>query len=164
MTASRKQCRLGQSCQIATLADALYHQAHHGAKPLPTIADEIGVRPGYLSDAANADREDVQFQARLIVPLCRATDDLTLLRFMASQLGCVLVNLPAVANSDCDISKRFIKLAKELGDVGGEIDRALAGDDDISNDEFLRIDGQLSELTEATAQLRHVLLKKAGRA
>lgn len=165
MIHGRKSCRSGSPCEPRTLGEALYCMVHHSDATLPEIAEGIGKRAGYLSDAANPDCDTVQFQAVCLVPAMRVANNLSPLRLMARQLGAVLVQLPDVADSgDADIRRRFMAAAKELGDVSAEIERALSGDDAIDGPEFERIDKQLSEFMEAGAQLRHALLKKAGKA
>lgn len=157
MIASRKLCRSGQPCEPRTLVEAIYCLVHHSDLSLPEIAEAIGKRPGYLSDAANPDLETVNFQAACLVPAMRATHNLIPLQFMARVLGCVVIQLPPASTDSADVRQRFMGVVKELGDVSAEIERALAGDNQIDEAEFTRIDMQLSELLEAGAQLRHAL-------
>lgn len=157
MIQGRKSCRSGRSCEPRTLVEAIYCLVHHSDLSLPEIAEAIGKRPGYLSDAANPDLETVNFQAACLVPAMRATANLIPLQFMARQLGCVVIALPPAAEDAADIRQRFMGVVKELGDVSAEIERALSGDQQIDDAEFTRIDMQLSELLQAGAQLRHAL-------
>ncbi len=157
MTGSRKTCRQGDRCEPQTLVEALYCACHHSDLPLTSIAEIIGQRQGYLSDAVNPDRDEVQFQARLIAPLIRATDNYAPLQFLARQVGAVIVRLPAGDAGSVDLRQRFMKAASELGDVSREVERALSGDNEIDTDEFLRIDRELSETVEAVEQMRSAL-------
>jgi hypothetical protein len=68
MTRGRRDCRHGQPCDVRTLAEAIYCAVHHSDLDARAVAERLGVRYTYLMDAANPDREEVQFQARLIVP------------------------------------------------------------------------------------------------
>jgi len=163
MIQGRKSCRSVRHCEPRTLAESLYCLCHHSDATLAEIAEAIGKRPGYLSDAANPDLETVAFQATSLVPAMRAARNISPLRLMARQMGAVLVLLP---DSDCagDVRQKFMAATKELGDVAAEIDRALMSDDQIDAAEFDRIDRELSEAVEAFSQLRHVIAKKAGKA
>jgi hypothetical protein len=164
MIQGRKSCRSGQPCEPRTLAESLYCLAHHSSVGLAEIAEAIGKRAGYLSDAANPDCETVAFQAVALVPAMRAANNNMPLKFMARQMGAVLVQLP---DGDCDASDiraRFMATAKELGEVATEIERALSGDDVIDAFEFARIDRELADVVEAVAQMRHAIAKKAGQA
>jgi hypothetical protein len=124
---------------------------------LKVIAEAIGKRPGYLSDAANPDLDTVAFQAASLVPAMHAAHNYEPLRFMARQCGFVLVHIPDDTGTDSDIRKRFMATAKELGDVATEIERALSGDNEIDATESLRIDRELSQVVEAVEQMRHAI-------
>ncbi len=154
MTQGRKSCRSGHPCEVRTLGESLYCLVHHSDMTLPEIAEAIGKRPGYLSDAANPDSESVSFQASCLVPAMRVTKNLSPLRLMARQLGAIVVSLPEGDSDAGDIRQRFMKAAKELGDVSSEVERALSGDDEIDQQEFARIDRELSETVEAIEQMR----------
>lgn len=164
MTHSRKDCRNGQRCEPQTLQESLYCLLHHSRITLPAIAEAIGKRPGYLSDAANPDCETVHFQAGSLVPAMLAADNFVPLEFLARQCNAVVVFLPKTDVDSDDLRRGFMATAKELGDVASEIDRALTGDDAIDADEFTRIDRQIAEFIAAGAALRQALLKKAGKA
>ena len=94
MTNGRKQCRTGDRCQPRSLAEVIYHLVHHSAIDARAIAEQLGVRYGYLLDAANPDREDLRLQARHVVSLTQITRDTSLLDFMEHQLGRVAVRVP----------------------------------------------------------------------
>jgi hypothetical protein len=160
---SRKQCAAGR-CHAETLPELIYCQLNHGSKPPKAVADELGVRPGYLADAGNPDREEVQFQARLIVPFCRATGSTAVLEFMAAQMSCVLVRVPMASVSDDEIRARYMRAAKEMGDIASAVDAALLTDNDIDEAEFHRIDRELNEAMAAIAEMRQAVLRKAGKA
>lgn len=161
MINGRKDCRSGRACEPKTLQESIYCMVHHSDLSLPQIAEAIGKRPGYLQDAANPDCETVAFQVTALVPAMRAADNYMPLRYMAGQVGAVIVMLPNDGQGS-DIRKGFMATAKELGDVAAEIDRALAADDHIDSDEFQRIDRQIAEHIEAAAQLRIAVARKAG--
>ena len=148
-----KDCRAGLGCVPGTFGEALACQVQHNQKKVAAIAEEIGVQYGYLCHAVNPDDHTIQFQARAIVPLCRATGSVGVLRFMAAQLNHLLVPLPTVGADDSSIYQKFLAIAKELGDVSVEIDRGFKGDNHLDGDERTRIAVQLSELLTAGASL-----------
>ncbi len=161
MIQGRKSCRNGKACEPRTMAEAIYCLVHHSDATLAEIAEAIGKQAGYLANAANPDCDTHKFQAESLVPAMRAARNLTPLRLMARQLGAVVVLLPDVdADSDCGISRRFMAIVKEVGDVSSEIDRALTGGDAIDAGERERINRQLSELVEAAAALQLSLNQK----
>lgn len=160
MVTSPKRCLSGHSCEPETLAEALYCLCHHSRIPLKQIAEAIGKRAGYLADAANPDLDTVAFQAVALVPAMRAAQNFVPLQFQARQCGFVLVRLPDGGSDVGDIRQRFMKAVKELGDVSNEVERALTGDDEIDQAEYLRIDRELSEASEALEQMRAAVSAK----
>lgn len=78
----------------ASLEDALYHVVHESGEMTPKqLASAIGVRHAYLLDAANQFRDETQFQARLIVPLTKASGNDALIRFLSFACGGAFVRL-----------------------------------------------------------------------
>lgn len=164
MIRSGKDCRAGLGCDRDTLAATIHCQAsHHPEKKMEVIADEMCVSKSYLANAANPDIDTHQFQARLIVPLCRATKDMGVLRLMARQLDHLLVPMPTASISETDIHQRFMTCVNEVGDVSSEMQRSLSDDHTISDDEERRIHQQIDELQTATAALREAITAKAAR-
>src|SRR5688500_2465061 len=76
-----------------SLGDAIQAVVLHSDVPAKALADAIGVRYGYLLDAANPDRDDTQFQARLIAPLTRASRNAAIVQRIAQDCGGVFVPL-----------------------------------------------------------------------
>ena len=139
MTSGRRACRNGETCQPRTFGEALYHQVHHSVQDARTLAESVGVRAGYLLDAANPDRDEVQFQARLLVPLMRATDDTTLLEWMAAQVGCLVVRAAAV-DAVSDPSQELLEIIDRIGALAAaERDAMADGVRDPQEIERLRI-------------------------
>lgn len=95
-----------------SLDDALYACVYASGKPPKALADDIGVRCGYLTEAANRDREDTQFQARLIVPLTKATGNDAIVRYLAHAVGGVFVRVPA----DMQADEHTARSLKEFGE------------------------------------------------
>lgn len=149
MTSSRRACRQGGPCEPRNLAEAIYCAAHHSGLEIETVAERLGVRRAYLYDATNPDREDTQFQARLLVPLMAVTGNLTPLRFLAREFDVALIELPARgATSNDDIRQSFMRVVKELGEDSAAIERVLA-DGIVSADEAKRVKRELAETIEA---------------
>lgn len=125
MNASKKSCTKGDSCIPSTLAEAIYCCVFHSGLEPAVIAERMGVSRAYLYNAANPDREDFQFQARLIIPLTHATGNLCILHFMAREFNQAVVPLPAPSATPQDIRGEFMKVMRSLGDGSGVIDDIL---------------------------------------
>lgn len=154
MTSSRRACRSGRPCEPRNLAEAIYCALHHSNLDIGVIAERMGVRRTYLYEAGNPDRDDMQFQARLLVPLMAATGNLAPLRLLARAFGAALIKLPAPSDDrHQDLRASFLRVVKELGEDSGEIERALS-DDRISSDEAARVVREMSETIEALVAVR----------
>lgn len=108
------------------------------------LAGTLGVRYGYLADSANPDREDTQFQARLIVPITLASGNDAIVKFICRRVGGVFVRLPNGAGSD-ELTARSLK---EVGDYLHAV--AESGrDGKVTEAEANEIDRQVTEAVEA---------------
>lgn len=96
-TNSRKQCTSGDRCDIRSQADALYCVLHHSDTALKDIAAIVGVRAGYLMDAANPDRDETQLQMRLVAPVTNVAKNDALIEQIARDCGGVFVRFPALS-------------------------------------------------------------------
>jgi hypothetical protein len=164
MTESRKHCRLGRSCQHDTLADALYCTIHHADVGTTQIAESLGVRRGYLLDAANPDREDVQFQARLLVPLVRVTGNYCVLDLLEHQVRRVAASIPADvtpgAEGPADIFNHAAALLDEANAVIQEARRSIA-DQVITGDELRIVRGHVMALHSVLAAFEAFIAQQA---
>lgn len=125
MTTGRKACAHGDHCQPRTFGEVLYHQVHHTGADTTIIAERLSVRRGYLCDSCNPDREEVQFQARLLVPLMVATGDISVLEWMAAQVGCVVTRAIDVA-APSDPNRELLDIIDRLGLLAAADRDALA--------------------------------------
>lgn len=125
MTRGRKACQAGDRCQPRNMQEVIYCMVQHSAKDARTIADELGVRLGYLLDASNPDREDLQFQARHLLPLMRITGNVLALKFLAAELGYMVVQLPDAETTDATIYESFTESVAKLGETGALIRKGL---------------------------------------
>jgi hypothetical protein len=125
VNASKKCCTKGESCIPLTLAEAVYCCVFHSGLEPAVIAERMGVSRAYLYNAANPDREDFQFQARLIIPLTHATGNLCILQFLAREFNQAMVTLPAPSTTPQDIRVEFMKLIHSMGDGSSVIDGIL---------------------------------------
>jgi len=148
MTNSRRHCRNGKPCEPRSIQESIYCCVSHSNVDSGSIAEMLGVRRGYLLDAANPDREEVQFQARLLVPLMAVTGNLTPLRFLARNFDVAVIDLPRRSASDDDLRKSFMAAVKELGEASGVIEAVLS-DGIVSRDDAQRVRRELAETIEA---------------
>lgn len=96
----------------ANLAEAIYHVVHESVDPPKALADRVGLRVGYLLDAANPDRDEVQFQARWIVPLTLVTGNDAIVAQLAHAVGGVFYRVATHGRPD----EHTAKSLKEFGD------------------------------------------------
>lgn len=117
----------------ASLADAIDEVVHGSGKPPKALADEIGISYGYLIAAADANREDTQFQARLIVPATLASGSDAIVRYLAHKAGGVFVRVPEGMQADEHTARFLSETAEYLKTVAsasadGVVTRAEAED------------------------------------
>lgn len=125
-TSSRRQCRNGDRCAPRTLGEAIYCLILHSDVDAKTIAEHLGVRHGYLLDAANPDREDVQFQARHIDPASEKTRNDALINFICRQRGGVFVRIPSLDNDDAlELTKAHLEVMREMGEDAAKMQEIL---------------------------------------
>lgn len=96
-----------------TLEDALHAVVYDSALPAKSIASQIGVRYGYLADAANPNREDTHFQVKWVPAITKASGNDVLIRFLAHACGGVFVPL----NGSGAFNERTSEILKETADV-----------------------------------------------
>src|SRR5262245_43455106 len=74
------------------------------------LADQLGVSAKdlyrYATDPTNITAEHRQMPAEMIVPLTKATDDITILEWLAAQCGCVVTRRPEPASTAGPLSAR----------------------------------------------------------
>lgn len=120
--------------------------------PAKALADRIGVRYGYLLDAANPDREEVQFQARWIVPLTLASKNDAIVRYLAEAVGGVFYRVQHDQPADEHTSRAL----KEFGDYLHAV--AVAAADRVYTPAEARIveEQGLEAVTAILAHIDHV--------
>lgn len=159
-TTGRKACTTGTHCQPATLGEVVYCVVHHSRIDAKTIAERLGVRYTYLTDAASPDRDEVQFQARLIVPITLATGNDALLRYLAAQCGYVAFKVPTASDAHADVVAHTAKVVREFGDVLTASATAMA-DHAITASEAAGVCQEIDELIGALASHK-ALFQLAG--
>lgn len=162
MTHGRKACRSGQRCEPRTFAEAVDCALHHSALPLADIAEQISVNPGYLRTAASQYDETHQLQARLIVPITRATGNFALLDYLERSVGRVAIRLPEADTGDGNLFEQGARLAKEMGDTFEAVRAALA-DGRVTAEELDRIAREMHEMHQAAAVLEAMVRRLADR-
>lgn len=155
-------CRLSPRCVPRTLGQALECAIKHGPTPMKAIADAIDVQYHYLKSAADPHRDDTQFQLRLLVPLLRATGDLSLLRFLAAEVGCAVVELPSCLPSDDEVFRQLALVVQELGEGSAETQRAFA-DGRVTPAEAAAAHRQIDDLIEAALRWKALIASRVGR-
>jgi len=88
------------------------------------VAEQLGVRRAYLSDAISPYRGELQFQARHLIPYCRIVGVLPL-AYVADQLGYVLVPREQATQAR-DIAMETLDVAAEAGQLSALAREAYA--------------------------------------
>jgi hypothetical protein len=126
------------------------------------IAEALGVRVGYLLDAANPDREDVQFQARLLGRLAKVTGNDRAIHYIAQMSGGLFVRLPERIGGEDPIMLDHLtaicgKFAKKIDTI-----RLAVADRNITVDEAGLIARDGSELIASVIAAVHAAHELAG--
>ncbi len=162
-TVGRKACRSGKRCEIRSLGDAIYHAVHHSDVPTPTLAERLGVRLGYLCDAANPDRDTAQFQARLIVPITLLTGDFTMLDYLEREVGRVAFAVPqSPAGEHADLFTALAEAMRELGEDAESL-RIAVDDGTITSEEAEAFEREADETIAAIARMKAIVAGKVRR-
>jgi hypothetical protein len=133
-----------------SLDDALHAVVYESALPAKAIAAAIGVRYGYLAESANPNREDANFQARLVPAITKASNNDALIRFLAHACGGVFVRLnPGVAGDE-----HTSAVLKQVGDYLHSV-AAAQMDGTITRREVRAVRREVEEAIEAL--LGHVV-------
>lgn len=162
MTKSRKQCQSGDVCEPRTLTEAVYCCLHHSGIDVVAVAKAMQVRPGYLQDAANSDRDEVQFQARMLPQLMDVTGNVKPLQWLCREMNGVFVPLPDVSPAHNDIYRGLCDAIEEVGQSSGAVKKALL-DDEVSAEEADMVDQEIDEAVAALLRVKAAVRNKVQR-
>lgn len=154
--------------EARTLKDALHRTTHeHPTKSVAAIAEEIGMKPGYLYRATLPEEEEggsdsgCSFPLKRYIALLRATGDLQSLDYIERMVG--RVGVP-VAIPDCkpkDLPASVAKALSEFGEVMKEYAATIA-DGRITPGEAERFGKECFEAMQELAGLNTLVRKLAG--
>jgi hypothetical protein len=144
---------------MVTLRDCLYHTIHLNKKPLKLIAEEIGMSENYLTRAALPDAEEsdtgtgCRFPLKKLIPLIKATGDLSVLDMIENNLGRVAIALPPpVKATTADICRLSMQSMKEFGKLVGDVEKSIA-DSKITCPENERIQAEAYKTIQSILNL-----------
>lgn len=137
------------------------HDQHGQRLTRERIAERMGKTTSYIKNALNATDEHHPLDSSLVVNLTLATGNLSLVRYFAEAVGCVLVELPKVGIENLDVMAHAGNAAREFADVMAEAGKALA-DGRVSRDEAQAFRTQANELITVVCQFADLLDVKAG--
>jgi len=149
----------GSPVQHDSFDEALSANVLESAQPVKAIAADMGVRPGLLYDAANPNREDTHFQARLIPALTKASGSDALIVFLAHACGGMFVRLARGKQPDAHTGE----VLRAAGDYLHEIAQAHA-DGQITVGEARRIRRKVYALIDVALSQLDVIEAQAARA
>jgi hypothetical protein len=162
MTKSRKQCESGDVCEPRALAEAIYCMVHHSGVDVAEIAKLLCTRTGYLLDAANPDRDEVQFQARMLVPAMTHFKNLTPLHFLCREMNGVFVAFPEVSIAHDDVYRGLCDAIEEMGQSSSAVKKALL-DDLVDESEADVVDREVDEAVAALLRVKAAVRAKVQR-
>jgi len=162
MTKSRKQCQSGDVCEPRTLTEAVYCCLHHSGVDVVDVAKEMRVRPGYLQDAANSDRDEVQFQARMLPQLMAVTGNVKPLQWLCREMSGVFVALPDASPAHDDVYRGLCDAIEEMGQSSSAVKKALL-DDEVSEQEADVVDVEIDEAVAALLRVKAAVRNKVQR-
>lgn len=96
---------------------AVHALVHEGAIPPKAIAEESGIRYGYLMRAADPNEDDVQFQARWIAPVTNAAKNDILIKTIAEQCGGAFYRLAGPGKMDQATATSLKEFAEYLSAI-----------------------------------------------
>jgi hypothetical protein len=162
MTKSRKQCEAGDLCEPRTLAEAIYCMVHHSGVDVAEVAKLLCKRTGYLLDAANPDREEVQFQAALLAPAMTHFKNVNPLKFLCREMNGVFVQLPDVTPEHDDIYRGMCDAIEEVGQSSSAVKKALT-DNIVTEEEADAADQEIDEAVAALLRVKASVRNKVER-
>lgn len=133
---------------------AIRSLVHDSVVPPKAIADDAGIRYGYLMRAADDHQDDVQFQARWIGPVTRAAQNDILIKTLAVECGGVFVRTPHPGAKPADVLGGISDLSREFSDAVVALTSCLDGTTERERGEAIQ---QLTELIEKAAAAREQL-------
>lgn len=137
------------------LFSAIRALVHDSTVAPKAIAEEAGIRYGYLMGAADEQRDDVQFQVRWVGPVTRAAKNYVLIKALAAECGGVFYLLDRSASMDSETAKSLREFGEYLSAVAdAQTDRR------VTPDEFHRAKAQAHECIAAI--LEHVESLRIG--
>jgi hypothetical protein len=162
MTKSRKQCASGDVCEPRSLAEAVYCMVHHSGVDVAEVAKLLCTRTGYLLDAANPDRDEVQFQARMLAPAMTHFKNLTPLNFLCREMNGVFVAFPDVSADHEDVYRGLCDAIEEMGQSSSAVKKALH-DDIVTEEEADSVDREVDDAVAALLRVKASVRNKVQR-
>lgn len=129
--------------------EAVHAVVHDSIVPPKAIAAEAGIRYGYLMRAADENEDSVQFQARWIGPVTRASKNDELIKFLAIDCGGVFYRLNRSASLDAETAKSLKEFSEYISAIADAQD-----DQQTTPEEYHRVKSQAHEAIAAI--LAHV--------
>ena len=161
-TVSRKRCRSWEHCEITSFPEAIDCELHHSVLSLKEIAERVGVREGYLRQAASQYDDAHRFQAELIIPITAATGNFAIVDYLERALGRIAISLPHVAGRG-DVFERTAELMRELGEAVETI-RASLTDGRVTAEEAERVRKEIHDVHTKLAALEACVTSQVDQA
>jgi hypothetical protein len=136
---------------IRSLSEALQRALHDSGQTTEAVAEGLNCKRAYLADAVSPHRGEVlAFQARMLVPFCRATSILPL-EWLADQLGYVLVRRDQ-ASTARDIACETLDVSDAAGKLSHAV-RAAYADGRLTEQERSDIRAEAARVQREAAEV-----------
>ena len=145
---------------LTSLRDALHENIHDSGVPIKKLADDLGISYSYLANAGNPNLDEFHFQLRHLIPLMKATGNMTALDFLEHSMGRVAFRIPQAEGEHLPVTTNLLQIIKHVGDLSGKIEEALA-DNQIQKHEAKDIEPLIFELIKHMVQLMTTLTEVA---
>ncbi len=139
---------------MSTVLDAAFHLAHDYPGGAAALAPRMGKAHGTLCHELTA-TGTAKLGLVDALKLSHLTGSRSILNAFASELGCVVLPLPA-HHAGIDTFRQIADTAREFGEFITSVADA-AGDGQITANELSRVDRELGELVAAAQEIRATL-------
>ncbi len=139
---------------MSTVLDAAFHAAHDYPGGVAALAARMGKHQGTICHELTG-TGTAKLGLVDALKLSHLTGSRSILNAFASELGCVVLPLPA-HHAGIDTFRQIADTAREFGEFITSVADA-AGDGEVSANELARVDRELGELVAAAQEIRATL-------
>lgn len=151
---------------MITLKEVMYKTIHRNKKSVDQIAEEIPISSNYLYRAGlpvegkHEKKNGIKFPVEYLIPLMKATQDYSILKYIAFRCGFILVKLPRVATNKMD----EVDMVSAYQDVATKAVRSLKEflNDPSDKDNHKSFDAAMQHIVEESVSVKKYCDRKAS--